>query len=137
MKTKLEMAHEFTLDMIKIGYSYGQELLDCAWQYADAMQAEAEKREKQNKDEFYANLADPMKKVREQEWQPDWSQAPADACCWFIGGKSWDVKPYWSKYIPCYKNEETQTTWQGDGMIEAPSFGYQGDWRNSLRKRPQ
>ena len=72
-----------------------------------------------------------------EEWQPDWSQAPDDACCWFIGGSSWDLKAYWSKYIPCYNSETTQTTWQGNGMIEAPSFNYQGDWRDSLRKRPK
>ena len=75
MKTKLEMAHEYLLRFS------GTTVAD-AWEYADAMQVEAEKREKQNKDEFYANLADPMKKVREQEWQPDWSQAPDVATYW-------------------------------------------------------
>ena len=65
MKTKLEMAHEWAMR------NYAQfgsmvELANFAWCYADAMQAEADKREKQNKDEFYANLADPMKKVRLQ-----------------------------------------------------------------------
>lgn len=44
MKTKLEMAHEFMLAMIKAGCHDGPDLLDRAWQYADAMQAETEKR---------------------------------------------------------------------------------------------
>ena len=189
MKTKLEMAHEYAM-VILSNPEYDEKmetLIKYSWIYADAMQAEADKREKktscdtnvnfdmyleydasinyppdawvmykgekrlavsidvekarpviteqdkQRAEQAYANIIKPPVK----EWQPDWSQAPADACCWFIGGKSWDVKPYWSKYIPCYKNEETQTTWQGDGMIEAPSFGYTGDWRNSLRKRPK
>ena len=47
MKTKLEMAHEFMLAMIGAGCSDGPELLERAWQYADAMQAEADKREKE------------------------------------------------------------------------------------------
>ena len=151
------MAHEYLLRFS------GATVAD-AWAYADAMQAEADKRNPKEPRETHKNLAEftmhpeydasinyppdawVMYKGEKRlavsidikkEWQPDWSQAPADACCWFIGGKSWDVKPYWSKYIPCYKNEETQTTWQGDGMIEAPSFGYTGNWRNSLRKRPK
>ena len=40
------MAHEFMLAMIGAGCSDGPELLDRAWCYADAMQAEADKRNK-------------------------------------------------------------------------------------------
>lgn len=46
MKTKLELAHEFMLAMIGAGCSDGPDLLDHSWKYADAMQAEADKRNK-------------------------------------------------------------------------------------------
>ena len=133
MKTKLEMAHEYLLRFS------GTTVAD-AWQYADAMQAEADKREKQNKDEFCANLADPMKKVREQEWKPDWSQAPDSLVKYFAvdenGRGGWFIsKPtlcsdhwYWSDFEERVDN---------DHYDYAPSFGYTGDWRNSLRKRPK
>ena len=141
MKTKLEMAHEWAMkhgDAETVGSR--QNMVKYAWDYADAMQAEADKREKQNKDEFYANLADPMKKVREQEWQPDWSQAPDNLVKYFAvdenGRGGWFIsKPtlcsdywYWSDFEERVDN---------DHYDHAPSFGYTGDWRNSLRKRPK
>lgn len=153
MKTKLEMAHEYALQLSKnpsvTATHNDKDIASRAWGYADAMQVEADKREKeeaaQRRKEIREMLNAPNTFVEREgqhfddveEWQPDWSQAPDDACCWFIGGSSWDLKAYWSKYIPCYKSETTQTTWQGNGMIEAPSFGYTGDWRESLRKRPK
>ena len=142
MKTKLEMAHEWAMkhgDAETVGSR--QNMVKYAWDYADAMQAEADKREKQNKDEFYANLADPMKKVREQEWQPDWSQAPDWANWWvavanqsgkITGGWFYDVEPEFgeSKGVSIYYSSNS------NNML-TDSFGYTGDWRNSLRKRPQ
>lgn len=134
---KLQMAHEYALSAHKnpnISATHNPEdLASRAWRYADAMQAEADKRKETGLPEATkCHLG-----KNQEEWQPDWSQAPEDACCWFIGGESWDIKPYWSKYIPCHKSATTQTTWQGNGMVEAPSFNYQGDWKDSLRKRPE
>ena len=109
-----------------------------AWNLADAMQAEADKREKQNKDEFYANLADPMKKVREQEWQPDWSQAPVWANWWAMDENKntrWIYSELEQPYI-----SDMFLRWCAVGRFEsadAPSFAYTGDWRESLRKRPK
>jgi len=145
---KLQMAHEYALKMLenlnpmqmkkptRDGIMY-----EC-FELADAMQAEADKRKSKPElpslqQTFIDGVEQPRYTPGSEEWQPDWSQAPDDACCWFIGGASWDIKPYWSKYIPCYKSETTQTTWQGNGMTEASSFGYQGNWQESLRKRPQ
>ena len=108
-----------------------------AWNLADAMQAEADKREKQNKDEFYANLADPMKKVREQEWQPDWSQAPVWANWWAMDENKntrWIYSELEQPYI-----SDMFLMWCAIGRFDsadAPSFGHTGDWRDSLRKRP-
>ena len=93
MKTKLEMAHEYLLRFT------GTTVAD-AWAYADAMQAEADKRNK-------AEAEQKRKSIREMinadntflekegqhfddvEWQPDWSQAPNDATAWeYLGHNS-------------------------------------------------
>lgn len=134
MKTKLEMAHEFMLAMIKAGCHDGPDLLDRAWQYADAMQAEADKRDKEeafqkrkairemiNADNIF--LEKEGQHFDDVEWKPDWSQAPSDALTWAINGKG---DATWA----LYENGEFYS------CVEAPSFGYAGDWRDSLRKRP-
>ena len=73
MKTKLEMAHEFMLAMIKAGCSDGPELLERAWQYADAMQAEADKREPSGFPNVLRGACGEIVavKVDDKEWQPD------------------------------------------------------------------
>ena len=146
MKTKLEMAHEFMLAMVKAGCSDGPELLERAWAYADAMQAEADKRSK-------AEVEQKRKAVREMlnadntflekegqhfddvEWQPDWSQAPADATYWTMRQ---DGECLWWKGKPLF---DGSCFYDAVGICHtvgyAPSFGYTGDWRNSLRKRPE
>ena len=154
MKTKLEMAHEYAMKHIQEGWDINYDVLVVdAWQYADAMQAEADKRikakakkdaekskvffEKLTKNEdgsckhFHTTLNrgecfDCGEKLNmadspQLEWQPDWSQAPR---CDVV---AWDI------------NEHGQGRWiaSDNGYYLAPSFGYTGDWRESLRKRPQ
>ena len=120
MKTKLEMAHEIAVAMQSQEPVTDMKLLSAlAWQYADAMQAEAEKRE--NKETCDKSLNIDSKELSIDEWQPDWSQAPR---CDVV---AWDI------------NEHGQGRWiaSDNGYYLAPSFGYTGNWRNSLRKRPQ
>lgn len=73
-----------------------------AFELAEAMQAEAEKRKPK------------------EEWQPDWSQAPRDDVV------AWEMI------------DKDQAIWRvkDNRYYLAPSFNYQGDWRDSLRKRP-
>ena len=133
MKTKLEMAHEIAVAMQSQEPITDMKLLSAlAWQYADAMQAEADNREKeeaaQKRKEIREMLNAPNTFVEREgqhfddvEWQPDWSQAPR---CDVV---SWDI------------NEHGQARWiaSDNGYYLAPSFGYTGDWRESLRKRPK
>ena len=152
MKTKLEMAHEFMMKKMETETIDNHwELFYTSWRYADAMQAEADKRSK-------AEAEQKRKAVREMlnadntflekegqhfddmEWQPDWSQAPDNLVKYFAvdenGRGGWFIsKPtlcidhwYWSDFEERFDN---------DHYDHAPSFGYTGDWRNSLRKRPQ
>ena len=131
MKTKLEMAHEFMLAMIKAGCSDGPQLLECAWQYADAMQAEADKRSKKHHD-FVPAIMEGIKNAELEEWQPDWSQAPEWANCWQKSPPDYKQFDYFW-FCEVFKDGKAV----GNKKEEAPSFGYTGDWRNSLRKRPQ
>lgn len=149
MKTKLEMAHEIAVAMQSQEPITDMKLLSAlAWQYADAMQAEADKREHKEPRETHKNLAEfnmhpeydasinyppdawVMYKGEKRlavsidikkEWQPDWSQAPESDVV------AWDI------------NKHGQARWitNDNGYYLAPSFGYTGDWRNSLRKRPE
>lgn len=148
MKTKLEMAHDYLRDIVS-NWEYDDSFdpVAEAWKYADAMQAEADKRNK-------AEAEQKRKAVREmlnadntflekegqhfddvEEWQPDWSQAPADATYWTMRP---DGKCLWWKGKPLL---DGSCFYDAVGICHtvgyAPSFGYTGDWRNSLRKSPQ
>ena len=116
---KMKLAHDAALAMINSGCSLHTAIAD-AWAYADAMQAEADKRNK-------AEAEQKRKEIREMlnaentfveregqhfddvHWQPDWSQAPNDAIGWMIF--------------------DGVSTWLGESgyLIEdAPSFGFTG-----------
>ena len=70
-----------------------------------------------------------------KEWQPDWSQAPDVATHWTMRQ---DGKCLWWKGKPLF---DGSCFYDAVGICHtvgyAPSFGYTGDWRNSLRKRPK
>ena len=147
MKTKLEMAHEYAMKHIQEGWDINYDVLVvAAWQYADAMQAEADKREKEEIEKKSVELRNILNLSNfkplecQEEWQPDWSQAPDNLVKYFAvdenGRGGWFIsKPtlcsdhwYWSDFEERVDN---------DNYDHAPSFGYTGDWRNSLRKRPK
>ena len=129
MKTKLEMAHDYLRDIVS-NWEYDDSFdpVAEAWKYADAMQAEADKRKPsglpeslRERHDFTEAIAKGVENYEKEEWQPDWSQAPR---CDVV---AWDI------------NEHGQGRWiaSDNGYYLAPSFGYTGDWRESLRKRPQ
>lgn len=137
---KLQMAHEWYMKHSESpNFMYTE--VDQAWQYADAMQAEVDKRTAKCDEKIEINMYPEWdasinyppdawvmyhgeKRLAvsiKDEWQPDWSQAPR---CDVV---AWDI------------NEHGQARWiaSDNGYYLAPSFNYQGDWRDSLRKRPQ
>lgn len=118
---KLKMAHDFVMNCIKnptvtLKSSDIQNIVNNSWQYADLMQAEADKREDKTRPA-----------VLQDEWQPDWSVAPADAVAWKAIGKS---EAYWLKK---HTNPAQPLIW----LANAPTFNYQGNWADSLRNRPE
>ena len=147
---KLTLAHDWAM---KHGSAMTHKTVIDAWAYADAMQAEAEKRNKaeaeQKRKEMREMLnADNTFIEREgqhfddvEEWQPDWSQAPEWANWWAMDGFNEKANWYIDKpYID--DDSEDESEWNIDlrpnteTYTHAPSFDYKGDWRNSLRKRP-
>ena len=155
MKTKLEMAHEYAIALINSDSEMQfDKFIRLCWDYADAMQAEADKREcKERTDVLLTKDKDGNclhfhhefghKKCMDcgaslEEWQPDWSQAPEWANWWAMDENKktrWIYSQLEQPYI-----SDIFLRWCALGMFDsedAPSFGYTGDWRNSLRKRPQ
>ena len=126
---KAKMAHEYAmLHMANPQYKDVDDLdmVQWAFDYADAMQAEADKRAVKFPDVFFDTK-------QNEEWQPDWSQAPE-----------------WANYIAVYSDHCNASyfekepkiisgyTWGGtDGKsLLTPIPVYAGNWQDSLRKRP-
>lgn len=140
MKTKLEMAHEWYMMQTRRN---GCALVADAWKYADAMQAAADERKPSEFPNVLRGACGEIVavKVDDIEWQPDWSQAPEWANWWvavanqsgkITGGWFYDVEPEFgeSKGVSIYYSSNSNN-------ILTDSFGYTGDWRESLRKRPK
>ena len=131
MKTKLEMAHDYAMKHIQEGWDINYDVLVVdAWQYADAMQAEADERGKEEQSEHVFEAI--------EEWQPDWSQAP-DWANWWAMDENKNTRWIYSELEQPYISDMF-LRWFAVGRFDsedAPSFGYTGNWRNSLRKRPQ
>ena len=83
---KAKMAHDYAIEMLKRGDPERSIAFD-AWTLADAMQAEADKREKEESEKKRADIREMLKANNtfveregqhfdDVEWQPDWSQAP-------------------------------------------------------------
>ena len=120
---KAKMAHDYAIEMLKRGDPERSIAFD-AWTLADAMQAEADKREKKEQSEHVFEAI--------EEWQPDWSQAPDSAMYWAMDGCG---QCNWYEREP----EVCGSQWDFGSVIEQSDTGYdyQGNWQDSLRKRPQ
>ena len=149
MKTKLEMAHEWAMkhgNAETVGSR--QNMVKYAWEYADAMQTEADKRKKEGAEEESKKRKEVRQKLINtfesnklhcsDDWQPDWSQAPDNDVQYFAVDE--DGQGGWYITKPTLCSDHWYWSEWGERLNEydhAPSFGYTGDWRNSLRKRPK
>lgn len=142
---KLEMAHQYfmqTMEFIRnndIGHNF-DDVVSEAWDYVDAMQAEADKREinieeimKDHKHDFIYGRVCACGKVKdvEEDWQPDWGQAPDD--CRFFCVASNGGYGFFTNLEPEFMGDYFYVGCEG---LMTENHGYTGDWRNSLRKRP-
>ena len=122
---KAKMAHDWVMKYGKVDSNYNREnTVQLAWEYADAMQDEEDKRAVKLPDVFFDTKPN-------EEWQPDWSQAPDNATHWAMDGCG---QCNWYEREP----EVCGSQWDWGGVIEQADTGYdyQGNWRDSLRKRP-
>ena len=147
------MAHDYLRDIVS-NWEYDDSFdpVAEAWKYADAMQAEVDKRnkaeaeQKRNAVREMLNADNTFLEKEGQhfddvEWQPDWSQAPEWANWWVAtADREGKISGGWF-----YENEPELGAGKGPSVYYSPSrssiltdsFGYTGDWRNSLRKRPE
>lgn len=151
IEEKTKLAYEVLLkllDKVVVPQDF-KDSISLSWAMVDEMEAEAEKRikaeAKEKREAVRKLLSDDgtflekegmhfddsnMADSPQLEWQPDWSQAP-DGHDWWVmdkdGEASWcSDKPIMSTYDFWYGKESN-----------APTFDYQGDWKDSLRKRPK
>ena len=131
---KLQMAHDYLLKLMetnpKLNAKYATEFV---WGMADAMQAEADKRAVKLPDVFFDTKTN-------EEWQPDWSQAPSWANWWVaLANSKGEISGGWffSKEPEIGKGDGVSVYYDGGDSTLTGSFGYQGNWQDSLRKRPQ
>ena len=127
---KAKMAHDWYMKHSE-SPSFMDTEIKMAWQYVDAMQAEADKRMVKLPDVFFDTK-------QNEEWQPDWSQAPDDKITHWTMEKDkryswWTGEPKKDSQNHYESIENANCSFYGD----APSFNYQGNWQDSLRKRPQ
>ena len=154
---KMQMAHQMALAMAANGDVPNENIVAIVWEYAEAMQAEADEREDKTRPKalltkdkdgkcLHFNHEFGHKKCMDcgaslEEWQPDWRQAPAGYNYWVAtadhtgkisGGWFYDVKPEIGKSdgVSIYYSSNSNA-------VSTESFDYQGNWQDSLRKRPQ
>lgn len=129
------MAHDWVMKYGKVDSNYNREnTVQLAWDYADAMQAEADKREPSGFPNVLRGACGEIVavKVDDKEWQPDWSQAPDGFNWWAMDNDGFSA---WHKSKP--NTQSGIYFWiRLPTAIRAPSFEYQGNWQDSLRKRP-
>ena len=122
---KAKMAHDYAIEMLKRGDPERSIAFD-AWVLADTMQAESDKRVVKLPDVFFDTKSN-------EEWQPDWSQAPDWANWWAMTKGGFFA---WVDSEPRLSNPHGGWL-MSRGKTVAPSFNYAGNWQDSLRKRPQ
>ena len=113
-----QMAHEFAMKLVSNPNTPLKDInsIVCAsWSYVDAMQAESDKRKPKG-----------LPEALQDEFTIDWSQAPDNAIAWKMN------KYKYCMWLQEHNNPAQSLIW----LCDAPSFNYQGDWQDSLRKRP-
>lgn len=119
---KMKLAHEYALEMAKQGISL-KSCKELGWKYADAMQAEAEKRNNTERQEVLKD--DPFKDLYPLI---DWNKYGKGLYFWAMDENG---RAFWHNRKP----EINGGKWDSRHKHRAPSFGYTGNWQDSLRKR--
>ena len=146
MKTKIDMAHDYAmLHMMMDRYKDVDDLEVVQWanDYVDALEADANKREKAEAEIKRAEMrkllnADNTFVEKEGQhfddvnFEPDWSQAP-DGYNRFVVGSDHGIG-FFTDIEPELIDQEY--FYVGHNAKVVDNHNYQGDWKDSLRKRP-
>lgn len=149
---KLKLAHDYLLkimsnsplvDQVDIEFA-----VSTAWSYARMMHSEKIKEDKtdseQKRKEVREILNDANTFIEREgqhfddvEWQPDWSQAPDEAN--MITIDACGVGQYWVMYQgnePKLGDNRWFDDYRGRYLGGFEPVGFNGNWKDSLRKRP-
>lgn len=112
-----DMAHDFAMaaltnPTVKLDGENLSQIVSNSWVYAEAMQAEFNKRKPQG-----------LPEAIQDDFQVDWSLAPENTVAWSMHDDN--ITGRWT----CHDSI-------GRYFKQAPSFSYKGDWKDSLRQRP-
>lgn len=138
MKTRLELAHDYLRDIISNwDFDDSFDPVAQAYEYADAMLAENEKRKYKTtlttlQQTFINGVEQPRYTPCVEEWQPDWGLAPK--------GFNWFVKQYDGSTHFLMVKPELHNDWFAtgvDGQWHEVEIDCPIEWRDSLRKRPE
>ncbi len=122
---KLKLAHEMALAIQGTKLLHDMELVsNMAWKYADAMQAEAEKRKPSGLPEALKD--DPFKGLYPLI---DWNKYGKGLYFWAMDENG---RAFWHNRKPKINGWK----WDSYHKHRAPSFDYKGNWQDSLRERP-
>lgn len=126
---KLELAHDYAKIMlskfVSEKFSYMPELIlenisESAFNLAEAMLAEYEKRKDKS-----------LPEALQDEFVIDWDGV-SDRYDYWVMDK--DGRCFWYEREP---RRDSTEFYQNCDICLAPDFGYKGDWKQSLRKRPE
>lgn len=118
------MAHEYVMNYLSSPSCENttvSNIIAVAWEYADAMQAEADKR-----------VVSGLPEALQDDFEVDWCVAPGWAKYWAVD-KYGDA--YWFEKAPKLGSFRWLSQF-GELVNSAPSFNYKGDWKESLRTKP-
>lgn len=83
----------------------------------------------------------PQEEFRAPGWPgPDWAQAPEWAVWWVAYSDGVGLWACWHRHEPVqglYGWDDNGAPGESSRAMQASIFGYTGDWRDSLRKRPE
>ena len=116
---KLELAHQWYMKHSESALFMDLEV-EKAWEYADLMLAEDEKRKDKS-----------LPEVLKDAFVIDWDAVSERYDYWVMDK---DGRCFWYEREP---RRDSTEFYQNCDICLAPDFGYKGDWRQSLRKRPE
>jgi len=140
-----QMAHEYAVKLLETNPNMTiNKTAITAWELADLMQAEADKRKPKGLPDAIKGLESskkipPLDKDATIKYSDglviDWSQAPESVKFWAMDENG---SAAWYEVMPYIDVDEFNYEFGLGGAthVKAPSFNYQGDWKSSLRKRP-